>query len=93
MEPEPSRAQVAWHRRQGMTLAPIGIVAGLIGAVSLTRVMATLLFGVSATDAVTFSALTLFPAAVALAACCIQAVRAMRVDPGFVDAGASQSCR
>ncbi len=32
-----------------MTLAPIGIVAGLIGAVSLTRVMATLLFGVSAT--------------------------------------------
>ena len=42
--------------RQGMELAAIGILAGLAGAVALTRVMTSLLFGVSATDAVTFTA-------------------------------------
>jgi predicted permease len=67
--------------RQGMFLAAVGIVAGLIGAASLTRVMATLLFGVSATDAITFSAVTLFLATIALVACCVPALRAMRVDP------------
>ena len=45
--------------RQGMELAAIGIVGGLIGALVLTRVMASLLFGVSATDALTFSAVAL----------------------------------
>src|ERR1035438_2336097 len=54
--------------KQGMALAAIGIVAGLMGAFSLTRVMATLLFGVSATDVVTFSAVTLFLVAIALVA-------------------------
>jgi predicted permease len=67
--------------RQGMTLAGIGIVAGLIGAFSLTRVMATLLFGVSATDVFTFSAVTLFLAAIALVASYVPALRATRVDP------------
>jgi predicted permease len=67
--------------RQGMTLTGVGIVAGLIGAFSLTRVMATLLFGVSATDAVTFSAVTLFLIAIALVASYVPALRATRVDP------------
>jgi putative ABC transport system permease protein len=67
--------------RQGMTLAIIGMVAGLIGALSLTRVMATLLFGISATDVVTFSAVTLFLAAIALVASYVPALRATRVDP------------
>ena len=47
----------------------------------LTRVMATLLFGVSATDAVTFSAVAVFLAMVALVATCVPALRATRVDP------------
>jgi len=67
--------------RQGMTLAAIGIVAGLIGAFSLTRVMATLLFGVSSTDAVTFFTVTLFLGTIALVASYVPAMRATRVDP------------
>lgn len=67
--------------RQGMELAAIGILAGLAGSVAVTRVMASLLFGVSATDAVTFGAMTLILALVALAATIIPARRATRVDP------------
>ena len=67
--------------RQGMELAVIGIVAGVIGALALTRVMAGLLFGVSATDALTFSTVAVLLAAVAFAATVIPASRATRVDP------------
>jgi putative ABC transport system permease protein len=67
--------------RQGMELAAIGIVAGLAGAAVLTRVMAGLLFGVSATDAATFCAVAAILAAVAFAATVIPAGRATRVDP------------
>ena len=67
--------------RQGMALTGIGIVAGLIGAFSLTRVMATLLFGVSAIDGLTFSGVTLFLLAIALVASYVPALRATRVDP------------
>jgi putative ABC transport system permease protein len=67
--------------RQGMTLAGIGIVVGLAGAAVLTRVMASLLFGVSARDALTFAAVPTLLAAVALAATAIPAWRATRVDP------------
>jgi predicted permease len=67
--------------RQGMELAAIGILAGLAGAAALTRVMASLLFGVSATDAVTFGAVAVLLAAVAFAATVIPAGRATRVDP------------
>ena len=66
--------------RQGMTLAGIGTAAGLFGAAALTRVMAGLLFGVSATDAVTFSAVALL-LAIALVASYVPAWRATRVDP------------
>lgn len=67
--------------RRGMDLALAGIVLGLIGALALTRVMATLLFGVSERDAATFAAVTAFLAVVALTACYIPALRATRVDP------------
>jgi predicted permease len=67
--------------RQGMQLAAIGIIAGLAGAALLTRVMASLLFGVSATDAATFSAVAALLAAVAFAATIIPAWRTTRVDP------------
>ncbi len=67
--------------RQGMTLAIIGIIAGVISAFALTRVMSALLFGVSATDAVTFAAVPAILAAIALLACYIPARRAIRVDP------------
>jgi predicted permease len=67
--------------RQGMQLAGIGIAVGLVGAAALTRVMASLLFGVSTIDAVTFGAVPALLAAVAFAATVIPAWRATRVDP------------
>jgi ABC-type antimicrobial peptide transport system permease subunit len=66
---------------QGAGLLTAGIVAGVIGAVAFTRVMAGLLFGISATDAFTFSAVVLLLAAVAMLAVYIPARRATRVDP------------
>jgi predicted permease len=67
--------------RQGMQLALIGIIAGLLGAVVLTRVIASLLFGVTATDAATFLAVPALLAFVAFAATVIPAWRASNVDP------------
>jgi ABC-type antimicrobial peptide transport system permease subunit len=67
--------------RQGLELTTAGIVAGLIGAAVLTRVMASLLFGVSATDLPTFSAVPVILAATALVACYLPARRATLVDP------------
>jgi predicted permease len=67
--------------RQGMELAAIGIVGGLIGALVLTRAMTSLLFGVSTTDAVTFSSVALILGVVAFAATVIPALRATNIDP------------
>ncbi len=67
--------------RQGMELAGIGIVAGLVLAAILTRVMASLLFGVSALDAGTFVGVPVLLAAVAFAATVVPAWRTTRVDP------------
>jgi predicted permease len=67
--------------RHGMELAGIGIVVGVIGAMALTRVMASLLFGISATDAVTFIFVPVLLAGVAFAATVIPAWRTTRVDP------------
>jgi predicted permease len=67
--------------RQGMLLAGIGIVAGLVGAAALTRIMSSLLFGVSTTDAFTFETVPALLAVVAFAATVIPAWRATRVDP------------
>jgi predicted permease len=67
--------------RQGMQLTLIGILAGLTGAAALTRVIASLLFGVSTTDVATFLAVPALLAAVAFAATVIPAWRATTVDP------------
>jgi putative ABC transport system permease protein len=67
--------------RQGMQLTLIGILAGLTGAAALTRVIASLLFGVSTRDVATFLAVPVLLAAVAFMATVIPALRATSVDP------------
>jgi len=66
---------------QGTVLAVSGVAVGLAGALALTRVMRSLLFGVSATDPAIFAGAAAFLAAVALLASYIPARRAMAVDP------------
>jgi putative ABC transport system permease protein len=67
--------------RQGMSLVAVGASIGLLGALALTRVMKSLLFGVSATDPLTFAVVALLMALIALAACYWPARRAAKVDP------------
>jgi len=66
---------------QGLGLATIGIAIGLVGAVMLTRVLETLLFGVSALDPVTFLGVAILLLVAVLIACYAPARRAARVDP------------
>jgi predicted permease len=67
--------------RQGMTVAATGMVLGLAGAFALTRFMRALLFGVHASDPLTFSAIAAALTLVALAACYVPARRAARIEP------------
>ena len=67
--------------RNGMMLALIGVVTGVAGAFALTRLMSTLLFGVTPTDAITFTAVSASLFVVAFFACYIPARRATKVDP------------
>lgn len=65
----------------GAKMAVVGAAIGLAAAAALTRLMAGMLFGISATDPLTFAAVTLLLLLVALLACYLPARRAMRVDP------------
>jgi putative ABC transport system permease protein len=67
--------------RHGLLMAFAGAGVGLIASFALTQLMASLLFGVSATDPVTFLAIACLLTAVAAVACCLPARRAMKVDP------------
>src|SRR5262249_10772252 len=66
---------------QGMKLAALGIALGVGVALAVSRLMANLLFDVSATDPLTFVLIALLLAFVALLACYIPARRATKVDP------------
>jgi putative ABC transport system permease protein len=67
--------------KQGVTIAIIGIVVGVAGALALSRITQTLLYGVDPADPLTFGAVVGVIALVAVAACLIPMRRATRVDP------------
>ncbi|MGB0036057.1 MAG: ABC transporter permease [Candidatus Acidiferrales bacterium] len=66
---------------QGLALAVIGVTIGLAGALTMTRILSIILYGVSARDPLTFIGISLVLLSVAVLACYIPARRAMRVDP------------
>jgi predicted permease len=66
---------------EGMRMAFLGVAIGLAGALVLSRLLANLLFGISAADPVTFAGVVILLTTIAIAACYIPARRAMRVDP------------
>ena len=67
--------------KQGLRLTLIGTAIGLAGALALTRLMSSLLFGVSDADPATFAVIVLLLIAVSLIACYLPARRATRIDP------------
>jgi putative ABC transport system permease protein len=68
---------------QGMRVTGAGIIAGIAGAFTLTRVMESLLYEVQPTDLPTFAVVTAALATAALLACCLPALNAARVDPAI----------
>jgi ABC-type antimicrobial peptide transport system permease subunit len=67
--------------REGLTTAAIGVALGLLGALLATRLLKSMLFGVSATSPMIFAVNALILMAVALAACFLPARRASQIDP------------
>ena len=72
---------LSWIVGQGMGVAATGIAAGLAGGLALSRLLATLLFGVQPRDPLTFSLVAVLLFTVAFAACLVPGFRASRVDP------------
>ncbi len=66
---------------QGLRTILVGVVVGVVGALALTRTMESLLFGVTATDPLTFAAVILLLIGAALMACCLPARRAANIEP------------
>jgi putative ABC transport system permease protein len=66
---------------QGLSLAAVGVCAGLVGALAITRVIASLLYNVTPTDPISFGGMSVFLAAIAAVASFVPARRAMKVDP------------
>jgi ABC-type antimicrobial peptide transport system permease subunit len=76
------RSTVLWLMLgEGMKMAMIGVVVGIVAAAGLTRLMSQLIYGVSAADPVTFAGVIIVLTTVAFAACYVPARRAMRLDP------------
>ncbi len=75
------RGLVRMVLRQGLMLTAAGVGVGVIGSLLLTRLISGLLYGVTATDPLTYLSITALLGGVALAACYIPAVRATRVAP------------
>ena len=76
-----TRDVLAMVLRNGMALAVAGVAIGLVAAFVLTRLLRSLLFGVTATDAATFALVPLGVIAVVLLACYVPARRASKVNP------------
>ena len=76
-----SRDVLTMILRQGMRTIVIGVLVGLIGSLILTRTLSSFLFGVTATDPLTFAAVVALLTTTAFMACYIPARRATKVDP------------
>jgi putative ABC transport system permease protein len=75
------RKFVALVLREGLTLSGAGVAIGLTGALLVVRLISNALVGVSASDPATYLTAGILQAAIAIAACLLPALRAMRADP------------
>jgi ABC-type antimicrobial peptide transport system permease subunit len=67
--------------REGVGSVLVGVAVGVVAGLALTRLMASLLYGVAPSDGATFASVSLLLLLVAMLACTVPAMRAMRVDP------------